>query len=128
MQVITEYFREHSIGDIGGPKANYVPRRGYPGTLAPGENFKETTPVEDLPKRVSVYVMCLSAFDNSALCTIKFSNPYWDDDKYTLHVMIICAVWRWLSSGAASLARYAGISRLLLVPFISLIMMTDELT
>ena len=51
-QVISEYFTEHSIGDVGGAGANYIPRRGYPGTLAPGEMFAENEPYQDLEKRV----------------------------------------------------------------------------
>ena len=27
------YFQEESIGDVGGKKAKYVPKRGHPGTL-----------------------------------------------------------------------------------------------
>jgi hypothetical protein len=51
-QVIGEYYREQSIGDVGGPEVNYVPRAGFPGTLAPGEMFKEDAAFEDLDKRV----------------------------------------------------------------------------
>ena len=28
-------------GDIGGKNIDYIPRRGFPGTLAPGELFKD---------------------------------------------------------------------------------------
>lgn len=51
-QVMGEYFREHSIGDVGGKDANYSPKPGYPGTLAPGENFKESNPFDTLPNRI----------------------------------------------------------------------------
>ena len=51
-QVFSEYYREHSIGDIGGANVNYSPRPGYPGTLAPGEHFKESNPIETLPNRI----------------------------------------------------------------------------
>lgn len=51
-QVFAEYFQDFSIGDVGGKNARYIPKRGYPGTLAPGENFKDNLPIEDLPKRV----------------------------------------------------------------------------
>ena len=51
-QVIAEYFSKQSIGDIGGEHVNYVPRRGYPGTLAPGELFKEDCPFEELGNKV----------------------------------------------------------------------------
>jgi hypothetical protein len=50
--VFAAYFQEESIGDVGGKNAKYVPKRGYPGTLAPGENFKEDNPIDELPKRV----------------------------------------------------------------------------
>lgn len=50
--VFNEYFNDHSVGDIGGDSIDYVPRRGYPGTLAPGENFKEDNAFEDLPKKI----------------------------------------------------------------------------
>ena len=33
-------------------KAAYVPKAGYPGTLAPGINFKEDCPFESLPLKV----------------------------------------------------------------------------
>ena len=51
-QVMVSYFQEQSIGDVGGRDAKYVPKRGYPGTLAPGENFKEDNPIDELPKRI----------------------------------------------------------------------------
>lgn len=51
-QVMATYFRENSIGDVGGPKANYIPKRGYPGTLAPGEMFTDNYPIEDLPRKI----------------------------------------------------------------------------
>eukprot|EP01041_Mallomonas_annulata_P012026 gene12026-25196_t len=50
-QAFAYYFQEHTAGDIGGKSANYVPKKGYPGTLAPGEFFKDTNPVESLPNR-----------------------------------------------------------------------------
>lgn len=50
-QVVGEYFREQSIGDIG-DGIGYTPRAGYPGTLAPGENFMESDPIANLPKRI----------------------------------------------------------------------------
>jgi hypothetical protein len=49
-QVAAHYFREHSAGDLGG--TGYTPRRGYPGTLAPGENFQDSNPIEELPNYV----------------------------------------------------------------------------
>jgi hypothetical protein len=49
---MASYFQEMSIGDVGGKDAKYVPKRGFPGTLAPGENFKENFAVDDLPKRI----------------------------------------------------------------------------
>lgn len=51
-QVIAEYFQTQSIGDIGGKNVEYIPRRGYPGTLAPGELFKDDSPPDLLPKRL----------------------------------------------------------------------------
>ena len=33
-------------------QAGYVPKAGFPGTLAPGINFKEDCPFESLPKRI----------------------------------------------------------------------------
>jgi hypothetical protein len=51
-QVFAEYFKSHSIGDVGGKNVDYVPRRGFPGTLAPGEKFKDDSPPEDLPNYV----------------------------------------------------------------------------
>ena len=38
-QVISEYFKEHSIGDIGGDGLAYTPLPGFPGTLTPGTQF-----------------------------------------------------------------------------------------
>jgi hypothetical protein len=32
-QALAAYFQEESIGDVGGKKAKYVPKRGHPGTL-----------------------------------------------------------------------------------------------
>lgn len=51
-QVFAEYFSAFSIGDVGGKDVAYTPKRGYPGTLAPGEEFKEDCPFDGLPKRV----------------------------------------------------------------------------
>jgi len=51
-QVMATYFQEYSIGDVGGPNANYVPKRGYPGTLAPGEKFTDNYPIEELPNKI----------------------------------------------------------------------------
>ena len=51
-QVFGEYFKEHSIGDIGGNNANYIPKAGFVGTLAPGELFTDSYPLEDLPKKI----------------------------------------------------------------------------
>jgi hypothetical protein len=33
-------------------QAAYVPKAGFPGTLAPGINFKEDCPFESLPKKI----------------------------------------------------------------------------
>jgi hypothetical protein len=51
-QVFAEYYREHSIGDVGSAEGDYVPKRGFPGTLAPGEKFSDNYPIEKLPKRI----------------------------------------------------------------------------
>jgi len=51
-QAFVHYYNEHSAGDVGGVSANYIPKAGYPGTLAPGEMFKTTNPVESLPNRI----------------------------------------------------------------------------
>lgn len=51
-QVMAAYYRDNSIGDVGGPNADYVPRRGFPGTLAPGEKFADNYEFEDLPHHV----------------------------------------------------------------------------
>mgnify|MGYP006079094401 CR=1 FL=1 len=51
-QVMAEYFQDQSIGDVGGPNSQYVPRAGYPGTLAPGEKFLDNYALEDLPHKV----------------------------------------------------------------------------
>lgn len=32
-QALAAYFQEESIGDVGGKKAKYIPKRGHPGTL-----------------------------------------------------------------------------------------------
>ena len=32
-QALAAYFQEESIGDVGGKKAKYAPKRGHPGTL-----------------------------------------------------------------------------------------------
>jgi hypothetical protein len=49
---VSEYFSSQSIGDVGGQDANYIPKRGFPGTLAPGENFKENQPFSGLSKKI----------------------------------------------------------------------------
>ena len=51
-QVMAAYYQDNSIGDVGGPNAKYEAKRGYPGTLGPGEKFKEDFPIESLPCRV----------------------------------------------------------------------------
>lgn len=51
-QVFAEYFREHSVGDIGGPDNQYSPMPGYAGTLAPGEHYEDVYALKDLPKRL----------------------------------------------------------------------------
>jgi hypothetical protein len=51
-QAISTYFAEHSIGDVGDAGSNYVPRAGYVGTLAPGENFVQDQPMEELPNKI----------------------------------------------------------------------------
>ena len=60
-EVFGEYFRERSTADNGGMFSNqqdldlvdYVPKRGYPGTLAPGEKFLQDCAVEDLPRALN---------------------------------------------------------------------------
>lgn len=49
-QVFGSYFAEQSIGDVGGK--DYVPKAGYVGTLAPGENFIDNYGIDELPKKV----------------------------------------------------------------------------
>ena len=54
-QVFGEYFREHSVGDNGGiniKDSDYMPKAGYPGTLAPGEKFTQDCSIENLPKKI----------------------------------------------------------------------------
>ena len=51
-QVMAEYYQENSIGDVGGAQADYIPKRGYPGTLAPGEKFTDNYALEDLPHHI----------------------------------------------------------------------------
>lgn len=55
-QVFAEYFRNYSIGDTGildeNGESQYVPQRGYPGTLAPGEKFKSDRPIEELSTKI----------------------------------------------------------------------------
>ena len=55
-QVVAEYFQDYSTGDIGAPGTgdgkDYIPKRGYPGTLAPGETFKQLYALDDLPRRI----------------------------------------------------------------------------
>ena len=51
-QVFGEYFRDFSAGDNGGvdvSDAHYISKPGYPGTLAPGTEFKQDADIEDLP-------------------------------------------------------------------------------
>lgn len=48
-QVFAAYYRDYSAGDIG-EGDGYSPRPGYPGTLAPGENFKESDSIKSLPR------------------------------------------------------------------------------
>lgn len=50
--VLAEYFSGSSTGDIGHSDIDYVPQRGYPGTLAPGEKFPQQLPLDDLPKKL----------------------------------------------------------------------------
>lgn len=49
---MSEYFASHSTGDVGGADADYVAKKGYPGTLAPGEKFLENNPFDELPNRI----------------------------------------------------------------------------
>ena len=51
-QVMSEYFKDYSIGDCGGEPGAYVPKPGYPGTLAPGNTFVENVGLDDLPNKV----------------------------------------------------------------------------
>ena len=51
-QVFAEYYRDHSVGDVGSAEGDYIPKRGFPGTLAPGEKFSDNYPIEKLPKRI----------------------------------------------------------------------------
>ena len=51
-QAVSLYAAEHSVGDVGGEDADYVPKAGYIGTLAPGENFEESHPMNKLPNKV----------------------------------------------------------------------------
>jgi hypothetical protein len=51
-QVFAEYYRDHSIGDVGSKTGDYVPKRGFPGTLAPGEKFIDNYPIDHLSKEV----------------------------------------------------------------------------
>lgn len=51
-EVFAAYQRECSIGDVGGKEMDYVPQRGYIGTLAPGEKYKDQNPTEKHPKRI----------------------------------------------------------------------------
>jgi hypothetical protein len=51
-QVLSEYFAGPTHGDVGGDDVNYVPERGYPGTLATGETFEQDHPMSSLPRRL----------------------------------------------------------------------------
>lgn len=51
-QVFQYYFNQHSAGDVGGKEVNYIPKRGYPGTLGPGELFRDNLPITDLPNKI----------------------------------------------------------------------------
>ena len=54
-QVFGEYFRDYSAGDNGGvdvSDANYISKPGYPGTLAPGTEFKQDADIKDLPNYI----------------------------------------------------------------------------
>ena len=51
-QVIAAYYQDYSIADVGRNRDDYVPRRGFPGTLAPGEKFKDNYAIDDLERRV----------------------------------------------------------------------------
>ncbi len=52
-QVVADYFAGNTGGDIGGDDVNdYIPQKGYPGTLAPGENFPQDFPMSSLPRRL----------------------------------------------------------------------------
>lgn len=50
--VMAAYYQDYTIADVGRNREDYVPRKGYPGTLAPGEKFKDNYAIDDLPKRV----------------------------------------------------------------------------
>ena len=51
-QVIAAYYQDYTIADVGRNRDDYVPRRGFPGTLAPGEKFKDNYAIDDLERRV----------------------------------------------------------------------------
>lgn len=50
--VMAAYYQDYTIADVGRNREDYVPRPGYPGTLAPGQKFKDNYAIDDLPKRV----------------------------------------------------------------------------
>jgi hypothetical protein len=51
-QVMSEYFKDHSIGDCGGSGDDYTPLPGYPGTLAPGTQFDELHSLDKLSRKI----------------------------------------------------------------------------
>ena len=48
--MIGAYLADYSVADTGGD--DYVPQRGYVGTLAPSETFEDQLPTNQLPKKV----------------------------------------------------------------------------
>lgn len=50
-QVMAAYYQDYSIGDVG-VGGDYVPRAGFPGTLAPGEKFIDNYGIDDMPNRI----------------------------------------------------------------------------
>jgi hypothetical protein len=50
--VMAAYYQDYTIADVGRNREDYVPRLGYPGTLAPGQKFKDNYAIDDLPQRV----------------------------------------------------------------------------
>jgi len=56
-QVFAEYYRDYSVGDNGGinvQESDYVAKAGYPGTLAPGENF-----IQDVSRAAIINILRL---------------------------------------------------------------------